>query len=360
MPSPLSPLDANLIRCDDWPNESDNLIRRAVNESDKVTKPPPPPSTPTPPPPTPSATPPTAMATTSSLAGRSEAALFGGGQAAFIAIQCLDVSVASLGSWAALAAVVSASLTSLLSKRAPGPPPSISEFDVAPAVARAVKILNLAAALLHRVRSGDAALTLRLGLSLWLGGYLLRPFSLFTLAWAAFTVAAGLPLVPNHREKVDEARAAAAAAVITWAALARAKVSAVTGKKRRRAEAPAGQWLDASMPYRRRHAAGKVRRGAGGADDLVPPLLDVDGAGDALRRPCGQAAPELGGGPRLQPDPRLGGGGRAAQGAPHDDDCAVLGPLLALQGALRVSDKRATRCRTGMRTGRVLQHRDGV
>jgi len=169
------------------------------------------------------------MATTSSLAGRSEAALFGGGQAAFIAIQCLDVSVASLGSWAALAAVVSASLTSLLSKRAPGPPPSISEFDVAPAVARAVKILNLAAALLHRVRSGDAALTLRLGLSLWLGGYLLRPFSLFTLAWAAFTVAAGLPLVPNHREKVDEARAAAAAAVITWAALARAKVSAVTG-----------------------------------------------------------------------------------------------------------------------------------
>mmetsp|Transcript_22733 Transcript_22733/g.72747 ORF Transcript_22733/g.72747 Transcript_22733/m.72747 type:complete len:288 (+) Transcript_22733:33-896(+) len=209
MPSPLSPLDANLIRCDDWPNESDNLIRRAVNESDKVTKPPPPPSTPTPPPPTPSATPPTAMATTSSLAGRSEAALFGGGQAAFIAIQCLDVSVASLGSWAALAAVVSASLTSLLSKRAPGPPPSISEFDVAPAVARAVKILNLAAALLHRVRSGDAALTLRLGLSLWLGGYLLRPFSLFTLAWAAFTVAAGLPLVPNHREKVDEARAAA-------------------------------------------------------------------------------------------------------------------------------------------------------
>jgi len=229
MPSPLSPLDANLIRCDDWPNESDNLIRRAVNESDKVTKPPPPPSTPTPPPPTPSATPPTAMATTSSLAGRSEAALFGGGQAAFIAIQCLDVSVASLGSWAALAAVVSASLTSLLSKRAPGPPPSISEFDVAPAVARAVKILNLAAALLHRVRSGDAALTLRLGLSLWLGAHLLRPFSLFTLAWAAFTVAAGLPLVPNHREKVDEARAAAAAAVITWAALARAKVSAVTG-----------------------------------------------------------------------------------------------------------------------------------
>ncbi|EOD24438.1 hypothetical protein EMIHUDRAFT_115893 [Emiliania huxleyi CCMP1516] len=151
------------------------------------------------------------------------AALFGGGQAIFIAIQCLDVSVASLGSWAALAAVVSASLTSLLSKRAPGPPPSISEFDVAPAVARAVKILNLAAALLHRVRSGDAALTLRLGLSLWLGAHLLRPFSLFTLAWAAFTAAAGLPLVPNHREKVDEARAAIAAAAVAWAALARAK-----------------------------------------------------------------------------------------------------------------------------------------
>ena len=220
----LSPVDANLIRC-------------AVNESDKIaTKPPPPPSTPTPPPPTPPAPPPI-TATTSSLAGRSEAALFGGGQAIFIAIQCLDVSVASLGSWAALAAVVSASLTSLLSKRAPGPPPSISEFDVAPAVARAVKILNLAAALLHRVRSGDAALTLRLGLSLWLGAHLLRPFSLFTLAWAAFTAAAGLPLVPNHREKVDEARAAAAETAIAWAALARAKVGAVTGEKRRRAEA---------------------------------------------------------------------------------------------------------------------------
>mmetsp|Transcript_25052 Transcript_25052/g.73826 ORF Transcript_25052/g.73826 Transcript_25052/m.73826 type:complete len:223 (+) Transcript_25052:900-1568(+) len=97
----------------------------------------------------------------------------------------------------------------------------------------------------------------------------------------------------------------------------------------------------------RRHAAGKVRRGAGGADDLVPSFMDVDGAGDALRRPCGQAAPELGGERRLQPDRRLGGGGSAAQGAPHDDDCAVFGPLLALQGALRVSDTRATRCRGG-------------
>jgi hypothetical protein len=131
--------------------------------------------------------------------------LFAGGQGAFLALMQLNSSVASLSAWAALGAVVAASVASIASPR-PGAPPQLTEFDVAPAVSRVVDGLNTAFLLLHRIRAGDAKLGLKAGLSVWAAAIALHRFSLLFLAWLAFTVSAGLPLIPQRQQRVEALR----------------------------------------------------------------------------------------------------------------------------------------------------------
>lgn len=131
--------------------------------------------------------------------------VFAGGQAAFLTFMQLNSSVASLSAWAALGAVVAASIASIASPRS-GAPPQLTDFDFAPVVSRVVDCLNTAINLIHRIRTGDARLGLKAGLSVWAAAIALRPFSLFVLAWLAFTVLAGLPLVPQRQKRVEELR----------------------------------------------------------------------------------------------------------------------------------------------------------
>lgn len=131
--------------------------------------------------------------------------VFAIGQATFLSLYYLDSSIAALSSWAALGAIVAASVASMVSPRS-REPVQLSEFDLAPYMSQLVEFVNNAISLLHRIRSGDSRLGLKAGLLLRAAAMVFRPFSMFTIMWLSFSVMAGLPLIPQREAFVEEGR----------------------------------------------------------------------------------------------------------------------------------------------------------